>query len=124
MEPKFILTLNGYLRIGNVQMHKDLLLAGDTCIGGGFWEVDTISMRLQLSGKSYDYGKPKWNFLACEGRQACPDGRVVKGEGLEGDLVTGNLYVPKEFEGLGIEYRGDSFVDYVNVSQWFEISYY
>ena len=59
MEPKFILTLDGHLRIGNVQMHKDLLLPNDTCIGGGFWEVDPISMKLLLSGKSYDYGKPK-----------------------------------------------------------------
>ena len=55
MEPKFILTLDGHLRIGNVQMHKDLLLPNDTCIGGGFWEVDPISMKLLLSGKSYDY---------------------------------------------------------------------
>ena len=43
MEPKFILTLDGHLRIGNVQMHKDLLLPNDTCIGGGFWEVDRHS---------------------------------------------------------------------------------
>ena len=30
MEPKFILTLDGHLRIGSVQMHKDLLLPNDT----------------------------------------------------------------------------------------------
>ena len=93
------LTLDGHLRIVSVQMHKDLLLPNDTCIGGGFWEIDPISMKL-LSGKSYDYGKPKWNF------------------------VTGKLYVPKDYEGLRIEYNGDSFVDYVNVSEQFEISYY
>ena len=57
-------------------------------------------MKLLLSGKSYVYGKPKWNF------------------------VTGKLYVPKDYEGLRIEYNGDSFVDYVNVSEQFEISYY
>lgn len=100
MEPKFILTLDGHLRIGSVQMHKDLLLPNDTCIGGGFWEIDPISMKLLLFGKSYDYGKPNWNF------------------------VTGKLYVSKDFEGLRIEYNGDSFVDYVNVSEQFEISYY
>lgn len=94
------LTLDGHLRIVSVQMHKDLLLPNDTCIGGGFWEIDPISMRLLLSGKSYDYGKPKWNF------------------------VTDKLYVPKDYEGLRIEYNGDSFVDYVNVSEQFEISYY
>lgn len=100
MEPKFILTLDGHLRIGNVQMHKDLLLPNDTCIGGGFWEVDPISMKLLLSGKSYDYGKPKWNF------------------------VTGKLYVPKDYAGLQIEYDGDSFVDYMNLSSAFEVAYY
>ena len=100
MEPKFILTLDGHLRIGSVQMHKDLLVPNDTCIGGGFWEIDPISMKLLLSGKSYVYGKPKWNF------------------------VTGKLYDPKDYEGLRIEYNGDSFVDYVNVSEQFEISYY
>lgn len=63
MEPKFILTLDGHLRIGSVKMHKDLLQPGDTCIGGGFWEVDYLSRRLKLSGKSYDYGKPKWTFV-------------------------------------------------------------
>lgn len=65
-----------------------------------FGEVDPISMKLLLSGKSYDYGKPKWNF------------------------VTGKLYVPKDYEGLRIEYNGDSFVDYVKVSEQFEISYF
>ena len=100
MEPKFILTLDGHLRIGSVQMHKDLLVPNDTCIGGGFWEIDPISMKLLLSGKSYVYGKPKWNF------------------------VTGKLYVPKDYEGLRIEYNGDSFVDYVNVSEQFEISHF
>ncbi len=100
MEPKFILTLDGHLRIGSVQMHKDLLLPNDTCIGGGFWEVDPISMKLLLSGKSYDYGKPKFNF------------------------VTGKLYVPKDYEGLRIEYNSDSLVDSLNVSEQFEISYF
>ena len=70
MEPKFIITLDGYMRIGQVRMHKDLLQPHDTCVGGGFWEIDYASMRLLLSGKSFDYGKPKWT------------------------LVTGKLYVP------------------------------
>lgn len=100
MEPKFILTLDGHLRIGSVKMHKDLLQPGDTCIGGGFWEVDYMSRRLILSGKSYDYGKPKWTF------------------------VTGTIYVPTDFSGLRIEYDGDSFVDSVDVSAGFDIAYY
>lgn len=100
MQPKFILTLDGHLRIGSVRMHKDLLLPGDTCIGGGFWEVDYISQKLLLSGGSYDYGKPKWTF------------------------VTGKLYVPRDYRGLHIEYDGDSMMDYYDVSTEFEISYY
>lgn len=100
MEPKFILTLDGYLRIGYVRMHKDLLLPGDTCIGGGFWEVDTISQRLLLSGKSYDYGKPKWTF------------------------VTGKLFVPEAYRGLNITYEGDSPMDDTNVSDIFDVEYY
>jgi hypothetical protein len=55
-------------------------------------------MKLLLSGKSYDYGKPKWNF------------------------VTGKLYVPKDYEGLRIEYNGDSFVDYVCRTFAFELT--
>lgn len=100
MQPKFILTLDGYLRIGNVNMHKDLLLPNDTCIGGGYWEIDYVSHRLMLSGRSYDYGKPKWNF------------------------VEGKLFVPRDYNGLLIEYQGDSMIDDVNVSEEYEISYY
>lgn len=100
MQPKFILTLDGYLRIGNVSMHKDLLLPNDTCIGGGYWEIDYVSHRLMLSGRSYDYGKPKWNF------------------------IEGELFVPRDYSGLFIEYQGDSMMDDVNVSEEYEISYY
>ena len=92
------LTLDGHLRTGSVQMHKDLLLPNDTCIGGGFWEIDPISMKLLLSGTSYDYGKPKWNF------------------------VTDKLYVPKDYEGLRIEYNGNNFVDYVCRTFAFELT--
>lgn len=100
MQPKFILTLSGHLRIGYVAMHKDLLLPNDTCIGGGYWEIDYASNRLLLSGRSYDYGKPKWNF------------------------VEGKLFVPRDYRGLSIEYSGDSMMDDVDVSAEFEISYY
>ena len=33
--PKFIITMDGYFRLGMVNQHKDLLLPGDQCIGGG-----------------------------------------------------------------------------------------
>ena len=91
MEPKFIITLDGYMRIGQVRMHKDLLQPHDTCIGGGFWEIDYASMRLLLTGKSFDYGKPKW------------------------PLVTGKFYVPSAYRGMQIEYTGSSLVDYHNL---------
>ncbi len=61
--PKFILTNTGYLRMGMVDMHKDLLLQGEYCYGGGYYEFDFIGNRLLLSGKSYDFGEPKWNWL-------------------------------------------------------------
>lgn len=32
MEPKFIITEAGFLRIGFVRMHRDLLLPSDRCI--------------------------------------------------------------------------------------------
>lgn len=60
---KFIITQNGVFRYGNVRMHKDLLEPGDMCYGGGFYEFDYVSNRLLLSGRSYDFGKPKWNYL-------------------------------------------------------------
>ena len=40
--PKFIITMDGYFRLGMVNQHKDLLKPGDSC---------------------YDFGKPKWHLL-------------------------------------------------------------
>ncbi len=100
MEPKFVVTLDGYLRIGHVCMHKDLLLPDDVCIGGGFWEVDEAGHQLLLSGKSYDYGKPKWTF------------------------IDSKLYVPKMYQGLSIVYEGDVWIEYYNVSEQLNIHYY
>ena len=33
--PKFIITMDGYFRLGMVNQHKDLLKPGDSCLGGG-----------------------------------------------------------------------------------------
>ena len=63
MQPKFILTDAGFLRLGMVYMHKDLLHPGESCLGGGNYEFDYINSRLLLSGKSYDFGRPKWNLV-------------------------------------------------------------
>ncbi len=61
--PKFILTNTGHLRLGMVEMHMDLLLPGEDCLGGGYYEFDYVGNRLILSGKSYDFGKPRWEKI-------------------------------------------------------------
>ena len=61
--PQFIITMDGHLRIGMVNQHKDLLKPGDQCIGGGYYHFDFISNRILLDRASYDFGKPKWHLL-------------------------------------------------------------
>ena len=61
--PKFIITLDGYLRLGMVNMHEDLLQPGDQCIGGGYYYFDYASNRILLDRESYDFGRPKWHYL-------------------------------------------------------------
>ena len=45
--PKFIITLDGVLRLGMVNQHKHLLKPGD----------------ILLDRESYDFGRPKWHLL-------------------------------------------------------------
>ena len=52
--PKFIVTMDGHLRMGMVSQHKHLLKAGDQCIGGG----------IILDRESYDFGRPRWHLLS------------------------------------------------------------
>ena len=40
--PKFIITMDGYLRLGMVNQHKDLLKPGDSCLGGGYYVFDHL----------------------------------------------------------------------------------
>ena len=49
--PKFIITMDGYFRLGMVNQHKHLLKSGDQCIG------------ILLDRESYDFGRPKWHLL-------------------------------------------------------------
>jgi hypothetical protein len=35
--PKFIITIDGVFRLGQVNQHKHLLKPGDQCIGGGYY---------------------------------------------------------------------------------------
>ena len=65
--PKFIITLDGVLRLGMVNQHKHLLKPGDQCIGGGYYHFDFVSNRILLDRESYDFGRPKWHLLeTCE----------------------------------------------------------
>lgn len=63
MYPKFVITGNGEFRFGTVRHHKDLLLHGEHCLGGGYYEFDVVAMRLLLSGESSDFGAPRWNRI-------------------------------------------------------------
>lgn len=61
--PKFIISSKGYLRLGEVRLHKDLLKGNESCYGGGFFEFDYVSNRLLLRGASYDFGRPRWEWI-------------------------------------------------------------
>lgn len=61
--PKFVITMDGYFRLGMVDQHKHLLKLGDQCIGGGYYTFDFVSNRIILDRESYDFGRPKWHLL-------------------------------------------------------------
>ena len=81
-QPKFIITMDGYFRLGMVHMHSDLLKSGDQCIGGGYYQFDYASNRIILDRSSYDFGKPKWHLLD-------------------------TLKVPSVYRGLNLVYKRD-----------------
>ena len=47
--PKFIITMDGYFRLGMVNQHKDLLKPEDQCIGGGYYHFDYTTNRASCS---------------------------------------------------------------------------
>ena len=96
--PKFIITSGGHLRLGMVTLHRDLLMAHEECLGGGFYEYDYPSNMLILSGKSFDYGPPRW-------------GKVTV------------LLVPEAYHGIPIVYR-DHRGNELNITTEFTINYY
>ncbi len=96
--PKFIITSGGHLRLGMVTLHRDLLMAHEQCLGGGFYEFDYVDNRLLLYGKSFDYGYPRWSKV-------------------------GDLLVPESLRGATIVYR-DSHDDELNLCNTFTIKYY
>ena len=97
--PKFIITMDGHLRMGMVNQHRDLLKPGDQCIGGGYYHFDFISNRIILDRSSYDFGKPKWHLI-----------KVLK--------------VPSSYRGMCIIYQyNDNYHDDFNVSEELNIEY-
>lgn len=97
--PKFIITMDGYLRLGMVNMHEDLLQPGDQCIGGGYYYFDYASNRILLDRESYDFGRPKWHYL-----------EVVK--------------IPSAYRGMCITYYDDVSHENYEVSEELKIEYY
>lgn len=99
-QPKFIITMDGYLRLGMVNQHKHLLKPGDQCIGGGYYYIDFMANRIILDRASYDFGRPRWHLL-----------EVLK--------------VPSAYRGFRIVYQyDDRYHDDVNVSDELNIEYY
>ena len=59
---KFVITLDGELRFGDVHLHKDLLPYGvNDCFGGGLWKINAGGMSIDLYGCSFDFGPADFN---------------------------------------------------------------
>lgn len=98
LHPKFIISSSGHLRLGMVTLHRDLLMPHEQCLGGGFYEYDYASNMLIMSGKSFDYGVPRWGKI---------------------DV----LRIPEAYRDVPIVYR-DSWGDEINLTAEFPIQYY
>ena len=73
MYNKFIVTLDGELKFGNVYLHKDLLPDEHfTCHGGGLWKIDNQSGRVILYGRSFDFGLPDFEYATWINRTEIP----------------------------------------------------
>lgn len=97
--PKFIITDDGFLRLGMVTLHRDLLMSHEQCLGGGFYEFDYVSNQMILSGKSFDYGPPRWG------------------------KITDILKIPETLRGTAVVYR-DNWGGEINITNHFRIEYY
>jgi hypothetical protein len=97
-QPKFIITMDGFFRLGMVHLHKDLLKPDDSCLGGGYYQFDYTSNRIILDRASYDFGKPRWHLL-----------EVLK--------------VPATYRGMQLVYYDEDGEDF-DVSHELQIEYY
>ena len=92
--------MDGYFRLGMVQMHSDLLEPGDQCIGGGYYHFDYVSNTIWLDKSSYDLDKPLWHLIE-------------------------TIKVPATYRGMKLVYRyDDNFHDDFNVSDELNVEYY
>ena len=73
MARKFIITNDGTLVFGDVELHRNLIPEGDdTCHGGGLWRIDNQRGIIELSGRSFDFGAPEFSFLLWVDRSSVP----------------------------------------------------
>lgn len=64
MYKKFIITEEGVLKFGVVDLHRDLIEIGqDTCYGGGLWTIDHSRNAVILYGRSFDFGGPDFTRM-------------------------------------------------------------
>lgn len=68
MNPKYIIagdphTGKGYLRMGMVINHKDLIVGYEKVWGGGWWSRDDERRIVTLWGSSYDFGLADFRHL-------------------------------------------------------------
>ena len=90
--------MEGFLRMGMVDQHRDLLQPGDDCIGGGYYAFDYVANRIILDRRSYDFGRPKWHLLE-------------------------SLKVPATYRDMQIIYKFDDYRDDFLVSEELQIEY-
>ena len=73
MARKFIITNDGTLVFGEVELHRDLIPEGDdTCHGGGMWRIDNQRGVIVLSGRSFDFGSPDFTCFKRVDRSSGP----------------------------------------------------
>lgn len=100
---KFVVTREGYVRLGDVRLHRDLLCPGDYCLGGGFYRFDYVNMHVVLDRESYDYGRPQWSKLAVSGTR---------------------LRISKEFMGFTFVWQeGGRHIEQVDLGRWLGIDW-
>ena len=55
-------TVDAILRIGDPIYHSNLVLDNETCLGGGYWEVNKDDNEMILNGQSSDFGVPMFEY--------------------------------------------------------------